>query len=59
MPQGVTIRHADEFEHPWPNWILVRKGLGLQSFGEPCCSSPGESPSTTRSHAIRMRCSSP
>ncbi len=33
MPQGITIKHADEFEHPWPNWILVRKGLGLQSFG--------------------------
>ncbi|MFN0154788.1 MAG: cupin domain-containing protein [Gaiella sp.] len=28
-----TIKHIDEMEHPWPNWILARKALGVESFG--------------------------
>jgi len=28
-----TIRHVDEMEHPWPQWILARKSLELASFG--------------------------
>jgi uncharacterized cupin superfamily protein len=28
-----TIKHIDELEHPWPKWFLVRKSLGLESFG--------------------------
>jgi uncharacterized cupin superfamily protein len=30
---GFTIKHVDELEHPFPNWILCRKPLGLRSFG--------------------------
>ncbi|MFN8188223.1 MAG: cupin domain-containing protein [Gaiellales bacterium] len=33
MSERVTVKHVDEFEHPWPNWILCRKGLGLSAFG--------------------------
>jgi uncharacterized cupin superfamily protein len=33
MPEPLTIKHIDELEHPWPNWILCRKSLGLRSFG--------------------------
>jgi uncharacterized cupin superfamily protein len=28
-----TIKHVDELEQPYPNWILCRKPLELQSFG--------------------------
>jgi uncharacterized cupin superfamily protein len=27
------MKHLDELEHPWPKWILVRKSLGVGSFG--------------------------
>jgi uncharacterized cupin superfamily protein len=30
---GHTIKHLDEIEHPWPKWRLVRKSLGVTSFG--------------------------
>ena len=36
MPEARTsmaIKHIDEIEHPWPQWLLVRKGLGVSSFG--------------------------
>ena len=33
MADGYTIQHLDELEHPWPKWILVRKSLGITSFG--------------------------
>jgi uncharacterized cupin superfamily protein len=33
MTENFTIAHVDEMEHPWPKWILVRKSLGLGSFG--------------------------
>ena len=32
MP-GSTVMHLDELDHPWPKWILVRKSLGIGSFG--------------------------
>ncbi len=32
MP-AYTVMHLDELEHPWPKWILVRKSLGISSFG--------------------------
>jgi uncharacterized cupin superfamily protein len=28
-----TIRHLGEFEHPWPQWLLARKGLDCRAFG--------------------------
>jgi uncharacterized cupin superfamily protein len=28
-----TVMHLDEIEHPWPQWLLARKSLGVQSFG--------------------------
>jgi uncharacterized cupin superfamily protein len=28
-----TVMHLNELEHPWPKWILVRKSLGITSFG--------------------------
>jgi uncharacterized cupin superfamily protein len=28
-----TIRHVTEFEQPWPQWLLVRKGLDCRAFG--------------------------
>jgi uncharacterized cupin superfamily protein len=28
-----TVVHLDDLEHPWPNWRLARKTLGVQSFG--------------------------
>jgi uncharacterized cupin superfamily protein len=28
-----TIMHVDDFEHPWPQWRLARKSLGVKSFG--------------------------
>lgn len=28
-----TVCHIDDMERPWPNWILVRKALGVESFG--------------------------
>ena len=30
---GYTIMHIDDFEHPWPKWLLARKSLGITSFG--------------------------
>jgi len=40
---SVVVKHIDELEHPWPKWILVRKSLGLQSFGMNVCElQPGE-----------------
>jgi uncharacterized cupin superfamily protein len=39
----VVVKHIDELEHPWPKWILVRKSLGVQSFGMNVCElQPGE-----------------
>jgi uncharacterized cupin superfamily protein len=32
MP-AFTIVHVDELERPFPKWALVRKSLGLASFG--------------------------
>ena len=38
-----TIKHIDDFEHPYPKWILVRKSLGLSAFGMNVCElQPGE-----------------
>lgn len=43
MSERVTIKHVDEFEHPWPKWILCRRGLGLSSFGMNIAElAPGE-----------------
>ncbi len=28
-----TVMHIDELEKPWPKWLLVRKSLGIGSFG--------------------------
>src|SRR3990172_2293904 len=33
MAEGFMVLHVDELEHPWPKWILVRKSLGVTSFG--------------------------
>ena len=33
MGERFTIKHLDELEHPWPQWRLARKSLGLASFG--------------------------
>jgi uncharacterized cupin superfamily protein len=33
VADGYTIVHVDAMEHPWPKWILVRRSLGLASFG--------------------------
>ena len=28
-----TVKHRDEFERAWDRWLLVRRGLGVTSFG--------------------------
>ena len=28
-----TIKHLNDLEHPWPNWRLARKSLGVEAFG--------------------------
>ena len=33
MAEGFMVLHVDELEHPWPKWILLRKSLGVTSFG--------------------------
>ena len=44
MAESYTIQHIDELEHPWPNWILARKSLGITAFGMNVCElQPGES----------------
>ena len=44
MSEGFTIKHLDELEHPWPQWRLARKSLGLASFGMNVAEiGPGES----------------
>jgi uncharacterized cupin superfamily protein len=41
---GVTIRHDDELERDFGKWVLVRKSLGLRSFGINAVElPPGES----------------
>jgi uncharacterized cupin superfamily protein len=38
-----TIMHMDDFERPWPKWLLARRSLGLNSFGMNVCHlEPGE-----------------
>lgn len=32
-----TLKHVDEFKRPWPQWLLARKSLGLESFGMNVC----------------------
>ena len=42
MP-SYTVMHVDELERPWPKWILVRKSLGISSFGANIAElQPGE-----------------
>ena len=31
--KGYTVKHRDEFDRAWDRWLLVRRGLGLSSFG--------------------------
>ena len=33
MAEAVTIRHDAELERAWEIWVLVRKSLGVESFG--------------------------
>jgi (S)-ureidoglycine aminohydrolase len=33
MTEALTIRHDDELERQWEVWVLVRKSLGVSSFG--------------------------
>jgi len=28
-----TVKHRDEFQREWDRWLLVRRGLGVSSFG--------------------------
>ena len=28
-----TAKHRDEFDREWDRWLLVRRGLGVSSFG--------------------------
>ncbi len=28
-----TVKHRDEFDREWDRWLLVRRGLGVSSFG--------------------------
>jgi mannose-6-phosphate isomerase-like protein (cupin superfamily) len=30
---GFTVKHRDEFDRAWERWLLVRRGLGVSSFG--------------------------
>jgi uncharacterized cupin superfamily protein len=41
--ESYTIKHIDDFEHPYPKWLLARKSLGLNAFGMNVCElQPGE-----------------
>ncbi len=31
--KGFTVKHRDEFDREWDRWLLVRRGLGVSSFG--------------------------
>jgi len=31
--KSFTVKHRDEFEREWDRWLLVRRGLGVSSFG--------------------------
>jgi uncharacterized cupin superfamily protein len=31
--KGFTVKHRDEFDRAWDRWLLVRRGLGVTSFG--------------------------
>ena len=43
MAGKYTIKHIDDFEHPYPKWLLARKSLGVSSFGLNVCElQPGE-----------------
>ena len=33
MGEKYAIKHIDDFEHPYPKWLLARKSLGVSSFG--------------------------
>jgi glyoxylate utilization-related uncharacterized protein len=33
MAEAVTIRHDEDLERAWGMWVLVRKSLGVRSFG--------------------------
>ena len=33
MADAFTIRHDEELERAWDIWVLVRKSLGVSSFG--------------------------
>ena len=33
MAEALTIRHDEELEREWEVWVLVRKSLGVSSFG--------------------------
>ena len=44
MSEPYTIKRLDEMEHPWPAWFLVRRSLGVSSFGLNVAElGPGES----------------
>jgi glyoxylate utilization-related uncharacterized protein len=32
-----TVKHIDDFEHPFPKWLLARKSLGVSAFGLNVC----------------------
>ena len=31
--KSFTVKHRDEFDRAWDRWLLVRRGLGVSSFG--------------------------
>ena len=33
MAEGFTIRHDDDLERAYDKWVLVRRSLGVESFG--------------------------
>jgi uncharacterized cupin superfamily protein len=33
MAEGFTVRHDDELERAYDKWVLVRRSLGVESFG--------------------------
>ena len=33
MPDGYTIKHDAELERDYGKWVLVRRSLGIRSFG--------------------------
>ena len=42
--EGLTIRHDDELEREYGKWVLVRRSLGVSSFGINAVElPPGES----------------